>query len=130
MAHNLDVVRHFCDRVAVMYAGRIVELGRTADIFSQPLHPYTKALLAAVPWPDPDVKMNFNVPGEVADPTRLPPGCSFHPRCPHCFAPCRDIRPPLREVDLAGRSTACHLYDPAYAAQKMTASDNPGTPAS
>jgi peptide/nickel transport system ATP-binding protein len=114
VAHNLDVVRHFCDRVAVMYAGRIVELGRTAQIFSEPLHPYTRALLAAVPWPDPDVKMNFQVPGDVADPTRLPPGCSFHPRCPHCFSPCPTVRPPLRDVDGNGRFAACHLHDPAY----------------
>ncbi|HEU5078005.1 MAG TPA: oligopeptide/dipeptide ABC transporter ATP-binding protein [Opitutaceae bacterium] len=115
VAHNLDVVRHFCDRVAVMYAGRVVELGRTSQIFSNPLHPYTRALMAAVPWPDPDVKMNFDVPGEVADPTRLPSGCSFHPRCPRCFAPCPTVRPDLRDVDGTGRFAACHLHDPAYA---------------
>jgi peptide/nickel transport system ATP-binding protein len=126
VAHNLNVVRHFCDRVAVMYAGRIVELGRTADIFSSPLHPYTKVLLAAVPWPDPDVRMNFNIPGEVADPTQLPRGCSFHPRCPHCFAPCREICPPLREAGPAGRLTACHLYDPEYKMQNTHAATDPG----
>jgi oligopeptide/dipeptide ABC transporter ATP-binding protein len=116
VAHNLNVVRHFCDRVAVMYAGRIVELGRTADLFAQPQHPYTKALLAVVPWPDPDIKMAFDVPGEIADPTCLPPGCSFNPRCPSCFAPCREIRPELRELGEGGRRfAACHLHDPQYA---------------
>jgi len=114
VAHNLNVVRHFCDRVAVMYAGRIVELGRTAELFSNPLHPYTRALLAAVPWPDPDVKMSFDVPGEVADPTQLPPGCSFHPRCPHCFAPCRTESPVLRACG-DERFAACHLHDPRHA---------------
>jgi len=113
VAHNLDVVRHFCDRVAVMYAGRIVEIAPTAELFRDPQHPYTRALLAAVPWPDPDVKMKFDTPGEIADPSRLPPGCAFHPRCPACFAPCPTVRPVLR--DTGGRFTACHLHDPAHA---------------
>ncbi|HVU24135.1 MAG TPA: oligopeptide/dipeptide ABC transporter ATP-binding protein [Opitutus sp.] len=113
VAHNLDVVRHFCDRVAVMYAGRIVELAPTAQLFAAPQHPYTQALLAAVPWPDPDVPMKLEVPGEVADPSRLPSGCAFHPRCPHCFAPCREIRPRLRPTPAdAGHAAACHLISP------------------
>ncbi|HWA87020.1 MAG TPA: oligopeptide/dipeptide ABC transporter ATP-binding protein [Opitutus sp.] len=115
VAHNLNVVRHFCDRVAVMYAGRVVELGRTTEMFANPQHPYTRALLAAVPWPDPDVKMNFDVPGEIADPTKLPAGCSFHPRCPHCFAPCRTDSPVLRDWHGDGSLAACHLHDPKYA---------------
>ena len=113
VAHNLDVVRHFCDRVAVMYAGRIVELAPVARIFSRPMHPYTKALLAAVPWPDPDVRMQFDVPGEIADPHCLPSGCAFHPRCPECFARCRTQRPALRAVGDTGGLVACHLPDPA-----------------
>jgi oligopeptide/dipeptide ABC transporter ATP-binding protein len=119
VAHNLDVVRNFCDRVAVMYAGRIVELAPTAALFADPKHPYTQALLSAVPWPDPDVKMTFDLLGEVADPNRLPPGCAFHPRCQECFAPCKTQRPELRPLGPAkgtdggtGRAVACHLYDP------------------
>jgi oligopeptide/dipeptide ABC transporter ATP-binding protein len=96
VAHNLDVVRHFCDRVAVLYAGRVVELAPAAELFAHPKHPYTRALLSAVPWPDPDVRMRFDVPGEVADPSRLPAGCAFHPRCPACFGPCKTQRPALK----------------------------------
>ncbi len=108
VAHNLDVVRHLCDRVAVMYAGNIVELAPTAQLFSAPAHPYTKALLNAVPWPDPDVRMKFDVPGESADPGNLPGGCAFHPRCPECFAPCKTICPPLLPVGGPDRLAACH----------------------
>jgi oligopeptide/dipeptide ABC transporter ATP-binding protein len=108
VAHDLSVVRHICDRVAVMYAGRIVEMGRTEEIFSEPRHPYSRALMSAIPQPDPDVRMNFNVPGEVADPSNLPAGCSFHPRCPHCFAPCRRHRPALAPCK-DSRLVACHL---------------------
>jgi peptide/nickel transport system ATP-binding protein len=109
VAHNLDVVRHFCDRVAVMYAGRIVELAPTRALFADPRHPYTQALLNAVPWPDPDRKMTFELPGEIADPSRLPPGCAFHPRCAHCFSPCKAQRPPLLDTTNDGRWLACHL---------------------
>lgn len=112
VAHNLDVVRHFCDRVAVLYAGRVVELAPAAEIFRDPKHPYTRALLSAVPWPDPDVKMKFDVPGEIADPSRLPPGCAFHPRCRECFAPCASQRPELRALSPGGRQVACHLHLP------------------
>ncbi|HWA88282.1 MAG TPA: oligopeptide/dipeptide ABC transporter ATP-binding protein [Opitutus sp.] len=110
VAHNLDVVRHFCDRVAVMYAGRIIELAPTAQLFAAPQHPYTQALLAAVPWPDPDVPMKLEVPGEIADPSRLPPGCAFHPRCGSCFDLCQLRRPALSAVpESSNRFAACHL---------------------
>lgn len=108
VGHNLDVVRHFCDRVAVLYAGRLVELAEAGRIFDAPAHPYTKELIAAVPQADPDVKMNFNVEGEIADPSNLPPGCAFHPRCRECFGRCKTERPELREW-APGQSAACHL---------------------
>jgi oligopeptide/dipeptide ABC transporter ATP-binding protein len=113
VAHNLDVVRHFCDRVAVLYAGRVVELAPAAELFAHPKHPYTRALLSAVPWPDPDVRMRFDVPGEVADPSRLPAGCAFHPRCPACFGPCKTQRPALKALPPASVQVACHLHSPA-----------------
>jgi oligopeptide/dipeptide ABC transporter ATP-binding protein len=119
VAHNLDVIHHVCDRVAVMYAGRIVELGETAALFEDPRHPYTRALHSAVPKPDPDQRMNCEIGGEVADPSHLPPGCAFHPRCPRCFVPCRQYRPELQRASgkAAGRTdehlVACHLNDEA-----------------
>jgi oligopeptide/dipeptide ABC transporter ATP-binding protein len=109
VAHDLSVVRHICDRVAVMYAGRIVELAPTDELFAGPQHPYSKLLLSAVPHPDPDVKMNLNVRGEVADPANLPTGCAFHPRCPDRFAPCDRDRPDLLPTT-GTRCAACHLF--------------------
>ncbi len=109
VAHDLSVVRHISDRVAVMYAGRIVELACTKHIFEDPRHPYTKALISAVPMPDPDVKMDFRLGGEVADPADLPGGCAFHPRCDRCIEPCSTVRPELKEYEEA-RHVACHLY--------------------
>jgi oligopeptide/dipeptide ABC transporter ATP-binding protein len=114
VAHDLSVVRHISDRVAVMYAGKIVELADTAKLFAEPKHPYTKALLSAIPHTDPDIRMKFVIGGEVADPGALPSGCSFHPRCPDCFAPCKDSAPSLLKVE-AGRFAACHLFDEAHA---------------
>jgi oligopeptide/dipeptide ABC transporter ATP-binding protein len=111
IAHNLDVVRHLCDRIAVMYAGRIVELAPTPQLFAEPRHPYTQALLRAVPNPDPDQPMAAVLSGEVADPGHLPPGCAFHPRCARCFAPCASQSPRLVEHQ-PGRHTACHLVSP------------------
>ena len=109
IAHDLSVVKHICDRVAVMYAGKIVELAPTDELFADPKHPYTRALLSAVPDPNPDRKMSFDLSGEVADPSDLPTGCSFHPRCDRCFAPCSRVKPPLRPLDET-REVACHLY--------------------
>jgi oligopeptide/dipeptide ABC transporter ATP-binding protein len=107
VAHDLSVVRHISDRVAVMYAGRIVELAPTERIFESPRHPYTKALISAVPQPDPDVRMKFSLSGEVANPARLPPACAFHPRCPLCSPECRERVPDLIQGP-DGTLVACH----------------------
>ena len=103
-AVSLDML----DRIAVMYAGRIVELAPTPELFDDPQHPYTRALVSAVPEPDPDCPMNMGLSGEVADPGHLPPGCAFHPRCGLCrVGQCdRGDALPLREVT-AGHFVAC-----------------------
>ncbi|MCC5843531.1 MAG: ATP-binding cassette domain-containing protein [Verrucomicrobia bacterium] len=109
IAHDLSVVKHICDRAAVMYCGRVVELGDIDKIYAKPYHPYTRALLAAVPSPDPDIRLQPAVAGETADPANPPPGCSFHPRCPFakkglCDVPGRP--PPLRQLE-TGQWAAC-----------------------
>jgi oligopeptide/dipeptide ABC transporter ATP-binding protein len=108
VAHDLSVVKHVSDRVAVMYVGRIVEVAPTRRLFEMPRHPYTAALLSAVPTPDPR-RRQARVPlaGEVADPADPPRGCAFHPRCPHALDVCRDVRPALAEV-APGQWAACH----------------------
>ena len=101
IAHDLSVVRHLCQRVAFMYLGRIVELAACDELFDNPLHPYTQALLAAVPVPDPSVEATRQfqpVKGEVPSPINPPSGCVFHPRCPIAVESCRLVRPELREV--------------------------------
>ena len=109
IAHDLSVVKHICDRIAVMYVGKIVELAETATLFADPQHPYTRGLLAAVPNPDPDVPMRMSFSGEVADPGNPPPGCTFHPRCAECFDPCKQETPEL--LNLSGdHYVSCHLY--------------------
>jgi oligopeptide transport system ATP-binding protein len=109
IAHDLSVVRHLCQRVAVMYLGRIVELADCDELFDNPLHPYTRALLDAVPVPDPSVEAGRRfrpVKGEVPSPINPPPGCVFHPRCPIAVESCSRVRPELREVR-AGHWVAC-----------------------
>jgi len=109
VAHDLSVVRHISHRVAVMYLGRIVERGQTADIFERPLHPYTVALLSAVPVADPARRRTrIILGGDVPSPLNPPPGCPFHPRCPAVMDVCRTQAPPLRDVG-GGHSYVCHL---------------------
>jgi oligopeptide transport system ATP-binding protein len=108
VAHDLGVVRHVSDRVAVMYVGRIVEVAPTNGLFGKPMHPYTAALLAAVPKPDPELRDAAPpLAGEVADASNVPKGCAFHPRCPFAVDRCRQDRPELQEW-APGRMAACH----------------------
>jgi oligopeptide/dipeptide ABC transporter ATP-binding protein len=102
ITHDLATAKLFCDRIAIMYLGRIVEIGPTAEIFADPKHPYTRALLRAVPEPDPDRRTPRDLPrGEIPDASRPPAGCAFHPRCPMAFEPCgwtgRDLRAHLED---------------------------------
>ncbi len=98
ISHNLPVVRHIAQRTAVMYLGKIVESGPTAELFANPRHPYTQALLSAVPAPDPTRARNrITLTGEVPSPRQIPSGCRFHPRCPHAFDECKKKEPPLAD---------------------------------
>jgi peptide/nickel transport system ATP-binding protein len=108
ISHDLALVRHVADVVAVMYLGRVVEVGTTDDVWESPLHPYTRALIAAVPVADGRRRLPEALPGEVPDPARPPAGCRFRPRCPHAFDRCFD-EPPLLEV--GSRAAACWLVD-------------------
>jgi oligopeptide/dipeptide ABC transporter ATP-binding protein len=114
ISHDLSVVENICDRVAVMYFGRIVELAETADLYARPRHPYTEALLSAVPIPDPamrDAGRRIRLPDDLPDPTNPPPGCSFHTRCPYVeIETCAGSEPPLRVIEDDHRS-ACHFAE-------------------
>jgi oligopeptide/dipeptide ABC transporter ATP-binding protein len=111
IAHDLAVVEHISHRVAVMYLGRIVELADKASLFAGPQHPYTEALLSAVPVPDPTVTPNrIILQGDVPSPIKPPPGCHFHTRCPYAFERCRVERPAMRETK-PGHFAACHLRE-------------------
>jgi oligopeptide transport system ATP-binding protein len=114
IAHDLAVVRHISDRIAVMYLGRIVELQSRDELYRNPLHPYTEALLAAVPIPDPELEAarpQQIVKGEVPSVIDPPAGCRFHPRCPKVLPECSSADPRLLAVG-GGREVACHLHSP------------------
>ncbi len=109
ISHDLSVVEHVSDRVAVMYLGKIVELCKSEELYKNPLHPYTKALLAAVPTPSPGAKgSRIILLGDAPDPANPPSGCNFHPRCPIAIDRCRVEEPQLRDVG-GGHLVACHL---------------------
>jgi peptide/nickel transport system ATP-binding protein len=109
VAHDLSVVRQVSDRIAVMYLGKIVELGPAEQVATTPVHPYTEALLSAVPVPDPDARRERIVlRGDVPSPIAPPPGCRFHPRCPYATDICRTEEPPLVEHLPGGHVAACH----------------------
>jgi oligopeptide/dipeptide ABC transporter ATP-binding protein len=109
ITHNLAIVRHVSDRLAVMYLGRLVETGPTDAIFARPAHPYTHALLAAQPEPDPDRRrLTAELSGEVPSLRKRPTACEFHTRCPFAQTICREIAPELREIAPA-RQTRCHF---------------------
>jgi len=109
ISHDLSVVEHISDRVAVMYVGKMVEMAKTEELFLNPRHPYTEALLSALPKPDPDLKMErIILPGEVANPANPPSGCYFHPRCNYAQDICKETEPEWEEVT-PGHFAACHF---------------------
>jgi peptide/nickel transport system ATP-binding protein len=112
IAHDLKIVEYISTRVAVMYLGKIVELARAGDLYRRPRHPYTQALLSAVPVPDPGrPRKRLLLHGDVPSPLAPPPGCAFHPRCPHAFERCRRETPPLYTLG-GGHTAACFLAEP------------------
>ncbi len=110
ITHDLASAKYICDRIAVMYLGKIVEIAKTSDLFKEPLHPYTRILMGAVPIPDPKLKRSKIIPkGEIPSPINVPSGCRFHTRCPYATKICSEEEPEL--VEHQGRLVACHLFD-------------------
>ena len=110
ISHDLNMIRYISDRIFVMYLGKIVEMGRSEDIFENPQHPYTKALTSANPVPDPDFKKEMILlTGEVPSPINPPSGCRFHTRCPYAFDRCMVEEPELKEIG-GGNRVACFLH--------------------
>ncbi len=112
IAHDLRVVEHISTRVAIMYLGKIVEVASRGEIYANPRHPYTRALLSAIPSLNPAARAGrIKLPGEMPSPVNPPAGCSFHPRCPYAKDICRTVEPPL-EVGPSGHAVACHVFPP------------------
>ena len=115
ISHDLGVVRHISDRVVIMYLGRVVEAGPTAELFAAPNHPYTRALLAEVGKIEPKKRTFVPIKGEIPSPLDPPTGCHFHPRCPYVMPKCKEVPPPLAQI-APGRWSACYLNDVTCAA--------------
>jgi oligopeptide/dipeptide ABC transporter ATP-binding protein len=115
ITHDLSLAWVLCDRLAVMYLGRVVEEGTAVDVIERPGHPYTQALVAAVPAPRPGARRPEPLAGELPDAAAVPAGCRFHPRCPKRFAPCDELDPPSYAAPGDGHGAACLLLDPARA---------------
>jgi oligopeptide/dipeptide ABC transporter ATP-binding protein len=111
ITHDLALARHTCDKVAIMYLGKIMERGSVEKVIFEPLHPYTQALIAAIPVPDPEsARIDVKIKGEIPSPVNPPSGCRFHTRCPSYIGDiCRTVEPPLIEID-KDHYAACHLY--------------------
>jgi len=118
IAHDLALVKHVTDRLAIMYLGKVVELGGSAEVIDEPFHPYTQALIAAIPVPDPDGrKVSVLATGEVPSAVDIPSGCRFHPRCRYAKETCKTTEPELRNIT-GSHSVACHFYEEAIAGFK------------
>ena len=127
VAHDLSVVKHICDRVAVMYVGKLVETAETAPLFATPKHPYTEALLSSVPTPDPRLRsQRIILEGEIADPANPPSGCYFQPRCRYAIDVCREQTPELEEI-LPGHFVSCHRALDLDLVGTSEAPSHPGT---
>jgi oligopeptide/dipeptide ABC transporter ATP-binding protein len=132
VAHDLSVVRHVSDRIAVMYLGKLMEVSPAEELYTKPIHPYTVALLAAVPIPDPNenrARERIVVAGEPPNPIDPPSGCVFHPRCPHATEICRTVEPPLVEYP-NGHLAACHHPQNVSAEEIGAAKKAPSSPLS
>ncbi len=109
ITHDLALSKHICDRIAILYLGKIVEMGPTEEVINNPLHPYTQALIAAIPVPDPSYKRgDLPISGEIPSPLNPPLACRFHTRCPYAFTECSETEPPLVELE-PGHWAACHM---------------------
>lgn len=124
ISHNINVVRYMADRIAVLYAGKIVEIGNTKDVLENPLHPYTSALISSVPAPEPNQEMRkIRVEGESPSPVNPPSGCRFHPRCRYAESICSTLEPEFREINV-GHWASCHFAEDISTGKKNTQSGN------